>query len=178
MSVFSNPASGAKGAANQYIDAVLKQLGNRDPMEVLKELPEFLESVVVGLSERQIRTPEAAGKWSVVEVLQHLADSEMVWCWRLRMIVAHDRPQITGYDQDLWAKRLNYAKADPEEALAQIRILRKANLRLLDSLNAEDLKRFGVHVERGEESVEHMIRLYAGHDLVHRNQTSRIKAGL
>jgi hypothetical protein len=60
----------------------------------------------------------------------------------------------------------------------QIRALRRSNLRLLRSLSPEELRRSGVHAERGEESVEHLLRLYAGHDLVHRRQLERIRAGL
>lgn len=108
-------------------------------------------------------------------VLQHLADSELVWGYRLRMVLAHDRPQITGYDQDLWAARLEYDDADPDQALKDFAALREANLRLLARASADDLKRVGVHAERGEESVAHMIRLYAGHDLLHLAQLARIR---
>ena len=100
-------------------------------------------------------------------MLQHLADSDLVWGWRVRLILAHDRPTITGYDQDLWAERLRYELADPAESLATFDALRRANLRLLEGATAADLARVGVHAERGEESVVHLVRLYAGHDLLH-----------
>ncbi len=178
MSEFSNPASGAKEAAEQYTKAILSLLGDQNAMAVLEELPEFVDSLVAGLSEPQLRLPEAEGKWSVVEVLQHLADSELVWGYRLRMIVAHDRPEITGYDQDLWADRLHYQQVAAADAIAQLRVLRQTNLNFLKSLSPADLRRVGYHVERGEESVERMIPLYAGHDLAHRRQLLRIKSKL
>jgi hypothetical protein len=93
----------------------------------------------------------------------------------MRLILAQDRPAITGFDQDLWAERLDYAHADPNESLETFAILRRDNLRLIEHATPEDLKRVGVHAERGEESAGYLVRLYAGHDLMHLNQIERIK---
>jgi len=175
MSVFTNPASRSAEQAAAYTAAVLELLGARNPIEALQETVSALEQVRHGLSTEQVTQPEAPGKWSVRNVLQHLADSELVWGYRLRMVLSHDRPQLTGYDQDLWADRLRYDEADADQALQDFGVLRRANLRLLARASGEDLKRVGVHAERGAESVEHMIRLYAGHDLLHLEQLARIR---
>ena len=118
------------------------------------------------------------GKWSIRMVAQHLADSELVWGWRLRMIFAQDRPPITGYDQDAWATRLRYNDVPIEHALDDFELLRGSNLRLLSRMPESDRARVGVHSERGEESVAHLMRLYAGHDVLHIAQIDRIKKGL
>ena len=175
MSVFTNPASRSAEQAAAYTAAVLNLLGARNPIEALQDTMPALEQIRNGLSEEQVTQPEAPGKWSIRHVLQHLADSELVWACRLRMVLSQDRPQLTGYDQDLWAERLQYDKADADQALEYFGVLRRMNLRLLGLVSDEDLKRVGVHAERGEESVEHMIRLYAGHDLLHLQQLARIR---
>jgi uncharacterized damage-inducible protein DinB len=175
MSVFTNPATGAAEHARAYVSAVLELLGNRDPLAVLREMPSALTRAIEGLSAQQLRQPERAGKWSVVHILQHLADSEVVWAWRMRLILAQDRPKLTGYDQDLWAERLHYDEADPSDALKLFDVLRRANLRLLERASPADLQRVGVHVERGDESLEHLCRLYAGHDLLHLRQIERVR---
>jgi len=175
MSVFSNPASRSAEQAAAYTAAVLEVLGRRNPVEVLQRTAAALEQVGEGLTIEQVTQPEAAGKWSVRHVLQHLADSELVWGYRLRMVLAHDRPPLTGYDQDEWAARLWYDAADADQAVREFGVLRGANLRLLGRASREDLARAGVHEERGEETVEHMIRLYAGHDLLHLRQLERIR---
>ncbi len=174
MSVFSNRMSDAKKEAGAYTRAVLGLLGEQDPIQVLESLPEVIDRTVAGISEERLRTPETPGKWSALHVLRHLVDSELVWAIRLRKAVAEDRPAIHGYDQDLWADRLHYDRQSSADVRADLRALRRLNLRFLRDLEAEELKRFGVHSERGEESVEHMIRLYAGHDLLHLRQLRRI----
>jgi uncharacterized damage-inducible protein DinB len=178
MSVFTNPASRAPEHAAAYVSAILGLLGDQDPRRVLRETPSALRRVIDAVPAKQLREPELPGKWSIAQVLQHLADSDLVWGWRVRLILAQDRPVLTGYDQDLWAERLRYSEADPAEALEQFDVLRRANLRLVDRATAEDLQRVGVHAERGEESLEHLCRLYAGHDLMHLRQIERIKGGL
>jgi uncharacterized damage-inducible protein DinB len=175
MSVFTNPASRSNEQAAAYTAAILDLLGPRNPIEVLEQTAPALREFLDGLTPEQIARPEAEGKWSVRQVLQHLADSDLVWGYRVRMVLAHDRPPLTGYDQDLWAERLRYHEADANQALRDFEVLRRANLRLLARASAQDLRRVGVHAERGEESVEHMIRLYAGHDLLHLRQLDRIR---
>jgi uncharacterized damage-inducible protein DinB len=178
MSVFTNPPSSTAEEQQVYVGSVLDLLGNRDPVAILEELPAAVSRAITGLSDRALRQPEGPGKWSIVEVVQHLADSDLVWGFRLRMVIAHDNPTLTGYDQNLWAARLGYRNADPAFSLRQLRVLRETNLRLIESLDADQLQRTGHHVERGPESVEFMLKLYAGHDLVHRRQIDRIKAAV
>jgi DinB superfamily len=175
MSVFTNPASSAADQAKAYVAAVLELLGDADPLDVLRQTPSALQRTIKEMLPAQIGRPEAPGKWSVGQVVQHLADSELVWGYRLRMVLAHDRPQLSGYDQDLWADRLRYGDADPHDAVECFGILRRANLRLLEQASDADLHRVGVHVERGEESLSHMVQLYAGHDLLHLRQLDRIR---
>ncbi len=174
MSVFTNPSDGSPAHASAYTSALLDLLGTRDARDVLRSTVSVLSGRIASIPDDALRVPEAAGKWSIIEVVQHLADSEFVAGWRFRMVIAHDRPAITGYDQDLWADRLGYDAADRDEALLQFAVLRRANLRLTDSLPPGALDRVGVHAERGEESVAHMMKLYAGHDLLHLRQIDRI----
>ena len=160
----------------QYAAAVLGLVGDRSPVDVLRDTPGAAARAVATMTPEKLLTPEAPGKWSVAQVLRHLADSDVVWGWRMRLILAQDRPVLTGFDQDLWAERLDYAHADPNESLETFAILRRDNLRLIDRATPEDLLRVGVHAERGEESAGYLVRLYAGHDLMHLNQIERIKA--
>jgi uncharacterized damage-inducible protein DinB len=176
MSVFSNPSSGAAGQSGAYVAAVLDLLGARNPLHVLETTIGALRAAVDGVPAERLAQPEREGKWSIRQVLRHLADSEIVWAYRLRVVLAQDRPRLSGYDQDAWADRLWYADSDPDESLNEFALLRRSNLELLARASAADLQRVGLHDERGPESVEHMMRLYAGHDLLHLRQIERIAA--
>lgn len=175
MSVFSNRSIDPPQERAKYPKAVLDLVGGREPLSVLRETPAALARAIEGLFPAQLRKPEAPGKWSIAQVLQHLADSDLVWGWRVRLILAQDRPTLTGYDQDLWAERLHYADADPQEALEQLHVLRRGNLNLIARATPQDLERVGVHSERGEESAGYLCGLYAGHDLLHLRQIDRIR---
>jgi uncharacterized damage-inducible protein DinB len=175
MSVFTNRASSAPEHAATYVSAVLNLLGDTDPFSVLRETATALDHTLQALSADQARQPEAEGKWSVRDVLQHLADAELVWGYRVRRVLAEDRPALVGYDQDLWVRRLHYERADPARALEQFRVLRQSNLALVEGASDADLQRTGVHAERGEQTLQAMIRLSAGHDLVHLRQVERIR---
>jgi len=94
--------------------------------------------------------------------------------FRIRMVLASDRPALQGYDQDRWVSELRYREVPLGTALHQLAGLREGNLALARNLTPAQLERIGRHSERGEESVALMLRLMAGHDLVHRRQMDRI----
>jgi len=174
-SPFTNPAGRAPEQAATYVRSILALLGERDPLEVQARLADDLRAAVRGLTDEQLRQPEAKGKWSILEVLGHLADAEVVFGWRLRLVIAQDRPTITGFDQDDWVARVCGAYPDAWSAIQQIAVLREGHLRLLRALKPGDWDRVGLHAERGPESIRLMAKLYAGHDLVHLRQIARIR---
>jgi hypothetical protein len=176
---FSNPAGAAAAAsASVYTRALLDLLGKRDPVDVLSEFMPWIAGRISTVHPRILRLPEAPGKWSVIEVLQHLADSDLVFGFRLRMILSEDKPPIQAYDQDAWARTLKYRDVQLELAMDQLRSLRAANIHVLRQLSPAELERVGLHSERGPESAGFLLRLMAGHDLVHRRQVDRILAAV
>lgn len=175
---FSNPAGNAAAAASGYVRALLDVLGSRDPLQVMGELLPWLAQRIHGVPEDGLRQPEAAGKWSVIEVIQHLADSDLVAAYRIRMVLSEDRPALQGYDQDRWAREFHYRDVGVDQAMNQLRGLRNANLHLWRSLSPTQLERVGLHSERGPESAGFLLRLMGAHDLVHRRQIDRILAAV
>ena len=175
MSEFTGAAGSATADARSYTAAILGTLGERDPFDVLRGTAAAVRRTVAGLPAEVVGAPERPGKWSMLQVVQHLADAELVGAFRYRMILAHDRPSLQGYDQDRWADCLRYDDADLAGALEQFAVLRAANLRLLERTSPAERGRVGLHAERGEESISHMLRMYAGHDLVHLRQLARIQ---
>jgi hypothetical protein len=174
--MFTNPAGEAAAAAPQYVRALLDLLGDRDPLEVQENLLDQLRARLTEVDDATLRRPEREGKWSVVEVVLHLADTEIVYGYRLRMVLSHDTPEIQPYDQDRWADGLRYADQPLDDALEQLRVLRASRLRLIRSLTPDEMQRYGVHAERGPESIDLSSRLLAAHDLLHLRQIDRILA--
>ena len=173
-----NQASDARANAAAYVKLVMDLLGDQDPFEVQSEQTGWLAAAVAGIDDASLRRPEKSGKWSIMQVVQHLADSELVYGYRMRIVVAHPTPEIQATDQDLWAVRLKYNEVNLSDALEQHRVLRAGNLRFLRSLSDEDLACEGLHSERGPESVRKILQMVAGHDILHRNQIMRIKRAI
>lgn len=175
MSVFTNQKSAAKIHAFRYTEAVLELLGERDPIGVMSGHVARLRKAIRGMSDAELRVRESPRKWSVLEVLGHLADTELVYRYRLRHIVAEPGCPIVGYDQDAWAKRLHYQDQDPAAVMKDIAAMRGSTLRWLRTLTEAELNRSGQHEERGEESARHVLHMVAGHDLLHHAQIERIR---
>jgi uncharacterized damage-inducible protein DinB len=161
-----------------YLRTLLDLLGDRDPLAVMEELPGWVEERVRGLDDATLRRSEAPGKWSVLHVVQHLADVEVIYRYRTGVVLERDGAPIVGYDQDDWAREFHYESVRLETALAQLRAVRAANLALWRSLTPAQLARAGMHSERGRETLPQMLRLLGGHDLVHRRQIDRILAAV
>lgn len=158
---------------------LLRFLGQTEPFGVLQTTESLLRSAVWGLPGSQLSTPEAPGKWSVIEVVQHLADCEVSFGFRFRAVVAEDGPALAALDADAWAKGLKYRERAIEEALDEFAAGRRANLRALGTTTPEDrAARYGIHAERGRESLEKMVHIYAAHDLCHLAQIERIKEAI
>jgi hypothetical protein len=173
----SNPAGDAKSAAAGYTKALLDLLGDRQPLDVLPHGPARVRELAASVDDAALRHPEAEGKWSMLQVMQHLADTELAVGWRYRVAVAQNEPTITGFDQDAWVTHLWHGDEPAEDALAQFEAVRAANVRLLRRLTPEQWQRAGIHEERGRETVLHIARLSAAHDLAHLRQLERIRAG-
>ena len=159
---------------DRYRDAI----GEDDPFLALCEAPQRLRKLLKGLTEKQLSRRPAPGKWSIKEIVAHLADGEVILGSRYRLIAAHDRPAIPGYDQDLFVEKLGVGNTTTEELLDDFEMARMLNTDLLARLPDEALDRVGVHSERGEESIWTILTLYAGHDRVHLAQVETIRTGL
>jgi hypothetical protein len=160
----------------QYRKRMFSHLEGRDPLKLQAAAPAKLAKLLKGVSPTRARKRPAPGKWSIAEIVAHIADTELVGGYRIRAILGEPGTPIIGYDQDAWVTALHYDKRDLRKSFEQYRGLREANVALLKSLTPEQWKHHGMHSERGEESVETIVLMFAGHDINHLGQIERILA--
>jgi hypothetical protein len=158
----------------EYKRRIFSYLAENDPLKIQSATPKKLERLVSRAPGSKLRKQPAPGKWSVAEILAHMADTELVFGYRIRTILGAPGTPIQAFDQDKWAQAMSYGKSDPRKSLGRFAAFRKANLDLLKSLSPAQWKNHGMHVERGEESIETIARLCAGHDINHLRQIEKI----
>ena len=155
--------------AAAYQRQLLDLLGDDDPAEIQEATRGRLDAVLASAGTDLRRRP-APREWSVLELVGHLVDAEIVVSGRYRWALSHDRPPLLGYDQDLWVERLAHNDDDVAELLPVFGALRAANVRLWRRSPASHRARVAIHAERGPESFDLMFRMLAGHDRFHLNQ--------
>lgn len=160
----------------QYTARITGYLKGQKPLTIQAATAGKLARLIKGVSVSRLRKRPAPGKWSVAEILAHLADTELVGGFRIRMILGAPGTAITAFDQDAWVTSGHYDKRDARKSFEQFCVLREGNLALLKTLTAEQWQHYGIHSERGKETVEHIVRMFAGHDLNHLQQVERILA--
>ena len=146
-------------------------LGSAEPRQVIASTYNHLNDYVRALGSAVDRPP-APGKWSAREIICHLADTEMVFAFRLRQSLAEAYHVIQPFDQDQWAAR--YAIYDATSALEMFRAAREWNLKLIASITPGELQKKLTHPERGEMTLGVIVETMAGHDLNHLSQIESI----
>lgn len=153
-------------------------LAGRDSIGVMSETPGRLRQLFEKRSVADARKRPFAGKWTPLEVLGHLIDAEWSFAWRMRSVLGEERPRIEAMDQDLWVTAQAFNEQEPADLLDDFEALRRINLRLWRRMTLEQLQRVGLHQQRGEESLETMRIMLAGHDLSHLDQIERYFAAI
>lgn len=161
----------------QYMQRILGYSEGKQPLRVQQATARKLSALTRRLNKKQLTQRPAPGKWSIAEILAHLADAELVAGWRLRLILGSNGTPIQAFDQDVWAQTFNYSRRDPKASLEMFRVLRENNLALLKSVPKGLWDNYGMHSERGKETIVHVVRMFAGHDLNHLQQVERIAKG-
>ena len=160
---------------SEYLTRIRDYASGKDPLEAQAHSPDILAELIADAPNERLTKQPATGKWSVAEILAHLAEDEIATAWRYRQMVEHSGIELAGFDQELWAKLGNYAARPPQESLALFHLLRGANLEFLRGLSAEQWDCFGIHAERGRITVRDLAAHMAGHDANHIEQIRRIK---
>jgi hypothetical protein len=162
----------------EYVARLRSLVEGKDPIAVQTETPAALARLIASIPQEKRNRPPAPGKWSLNAIVGHLAEAEIALSWRYRQIAETEGAALTGYDQNVWYRLGDYDSRDPEESLAQFRLLREANLRMFARLTSDDWQRSGLHAERGRLTMKDLVAQAAGHDLSHLQQAERAVAAV
>ena len=158
----------------KYVRRVVGYLDGKDPVEVLSTTPGELQKLIEGASKKSLDAKPASEKWSATMILAHIADTEIVYAFRLRLMLGASGITIQGFDQDAWAVTFDYGSQDPADSLEDFRVNRERTLRMLKKLSRQQWDCYGIHAERGRETVRRVVELLAGHDINHLRQIHAI----
>jgi len=163
--------------ASQYTKRLLGYQKGKRPVAVLASTPRKIRKLLRGARTQRLRARPAGDRWSVGEILAHMADAEVTFAFRIRSALGSNGTRIQAYDQDVWATNFRYNQQDPRASFESYRALREHNLRLLRLLPKGMWSYYGMHEERGKETIARMTEMMAGHDLNHLMQIERILRG-
>jgi uncharacterized damage-inducible protein DinB len=147
-----------------------------DILERFRRGPELVAVATTGAAGPELDFQPGEGKWSVRQIVCHLADFEMIAAMRFRQMLAEDNPSMLSVDQDEWAKRLDYSKRKVSQALETFRRVRIDNYELLKDLPEDAFNRPGNHSKRGAIQLRDMLRIMAEHPEKHVGQIQRTRA--
>ena len=164
--------------ANPYAKRILTNLLGEDPDRVFASGPARLKAAVRGLSPAELAWRPGGGKWPIAWLVHHVCDAEVGLGFRIRFILGQSGNTVQAFDQDLWAGALHYDKRSVAGSLALYAELRKSHLELVRNASPAELRRYGIHEERGRETAGRLIHLLAGHDLNHLRQVLAIRGKL
>src|SRR5271157_5112696 len=144
-------------------------------LERYRRGPEMLAVVLTGVFGEEEDFAMAPGKWSVRQIVAHLADAELVGAHRFRQVIAEDNPTIVAFDQDAWTRNLDYARRKPKQSLETFRRIRAENYELLKELPASAYERAGNHTENGRLTLRQLLEGFAQHAESHARQLQEIR---
>lgn len=159
----------------EYAQRIRGYLGGKDPVQSMQQAAAELASLVQNVPEGVAKKSPEPGKWSISEIVAHLADTDLAAGFRFRAIAGgEDGVPLAGYDQDLWAEAGNYRASKVGDSIKTFLAIREANLRYLKGLPESSWSKYGMHSERGRETLRDLAVLVAGHDLNHIAQIKKI----
>jgi hypothetical protein len=143
-------------------------------LDALRSTVADLVALTSNRTARELNHVPQRGEWSAAQVAAHMADAELVYSVRIRLMLTDENPTLVAYDQDAWAARLSMSDLDVAGSIARFRTLREANLRLYESLEADEWDRVGTHEEQGLVSIKGTVETLIGHDRAHLDQIRKL----
>jgi hypothetical protein len=144
-------------------------------LERFRRGAEPVAAALTGVAGAEQDHKEDPSRWSIRQIVAHLADTEIVAAERFRMVIAEDNPPVLAFDQNLWAERLDYHKRKPSQSLETFRRIRADNYELLKDLPEDAFQRTAQHTKRGQITLLDMVNIFANHPEKHSRQIMAVR---
>lgn len=164
-----------KNITNPYAKRILSNILHKDTMKVYRETSKILHQLTKGLTDKEMRKTTPERQWSIAQIINHLCDAEIAMGYRYRKALAESGTKLQAFDQGKWADTLKYDRADVKAKLNLFIALRNVHAEMFRTLSAKEWQRYGMHEERGKETVERMVHMAAGHDVNHLRQIETLR---
>lgn len=145
-------------------------------LDTFRRGPALLEEALRGSTDNETVWVPAPGKWTIRQLVRHVADTEIVVGMRLRQIIAEDKPTLIPFDQELWAANLGYENAGLDESFRVFRTLRDDTAAALSALPEAAFERIGLHPERGAKTLLEWVAIFGNHVQTHAKQIREIRS--
>ncbi|PTX61597.1 DinB family protein [Kordia periserrulae] len=153
---------------HSYFDAYIQQFKGEDILAALSDGAEDVTELMTSLTEEQLQSAYAEGKWTIKEVLQHIMDTERIFCNRALRIARNDKTNLPGFEQNEYVPYSGANERNSMDMFQEYSAIRQATIMLFKSFTAEMLERIGV-ASGHEISVRALVYLTAGHEKHHIN---------
>lgn len=147
-----------------------------DLLERFRRGAELVAMSMTGCAGAELDFVPGPGRWSVRQIVCHLADAEIVGAMRFRQTIAEDNPAVQWYDEKAWAENLDYAKRKVSPVIETFRRIRGENYELLKDLPAAAYSRTCRHSELGPLTLLDLLRIYTEHAENHTRQLRAVRA--
>jgi len=134
-----------------------------DLLKQYEQAPNLLKTSIAGVREDQFDQTPVPGKWSIRQVVCHIADFEPVYADRMKRVLVEDNPTMFGGDPDVFAAGLHYEKRSVQDELELISVVRRQMAVILRNTDIEDFQRTGVHSEAGPLTLETLLERITRH---------------
>ena len=145
------------------IPAEILNLTDRESVRKYAGAAALPAEAIVGLTPAQLRGEPIAGTWSIQRIVAHLMDSDLIGSYRMKRIIAEDRPRLDAYDHNAFADRLFYDRLDAASVCEMFRLNRILTAEILDNLSDDAFDRVALHPDMGELTLGTLLHVYAYH---------------
>jgi uncharacterized damage-inducible protein DinB len=151
-----------------YYSTYVNLVPEGDILDILTQQMEETSAYLIDLTEQQAHFSYGDGKWTIKEVIGHVADTERIMAYRLLSFARGETAELPGYDDNQYVFNAQFNDQSVQQLIQNLMMVRQSTIHLIKSLPSEAYLRRG-KANGSEVTVRALIHIITGHELHHRN---------